>query len=72
MNYKLKIKNLDCTTCAAKLENLIEKIPEVDQISINFLTEKMYLECQEQNKMEVLEQIKKIIKKQDPNIQIEE
>lgn len=72
MKYTFKIKGLDCANCAAKLENAIQKIEGIDTASINFMMEKMIIECQEENKQEIMEKLKKTIKKEEPDVKIQE
>lgn len=72
MISKFKIKGLDCANCAAELERTIQKIENVKSCNINFLTEKMEIEHNEINKEEMLEKVKKVIKKEEPDVTIEE
>lgn len=72
MQYKFKIKGLDCANCAVHLENTIQKIEGVESISIHFITEKMVLECKVEEKKQILDKIHKVIKKEEPDVKIEE
>ena len=72
MKIKFKIKGLDCANCAAELERAIQKIEGVDSASISFMTEKMIIECNEEEKNEILEKMKKVVKKEEPDVTIEE
>ena len=72
MKYKFKIKGLDCANCAAELERAIQKIDGVDEASISFMTEKLVIECDEENKEEVMKQVQKVIKKEEPDCTIKE
>lgn len=45
MKKKFKMENLDCANCAAKMEALIQKIPGVHDVSMNFLTQKLTLDA---------------------------
>ena len=55
MKKGYKIKGLDCANCATQLENAIQKIEGIESVSINFLTEKMIMEYNEENKQEIME-----------------
>ncbi len=70
--YKFKIKNLDCANCANELEDALKKIDIIDNVSVSFMTQKLTFECTEENKEQALEKIKKVIKKEEPDIIIEE
>lgn len=72
MKNVFKIKGLDCANCAAQLENAIQKIEGVENISINFMMEKMILEYNEEYKQEIMKKIKKTIKREEPDVTIEE
>ena len=70
--YKFKIKNLDCANCANELERALQKIDIIENVSISFMTQKLVFECAEEDKEQALEKIKKIIKKEEPDVVIEE
>lgn len=70
--YKFKIKNLDCANCANELERALQKIDIIENVSISFMTQKLVFECVEEDKEQALEKIKKIIKKEEPDVIIEE
>ena len=72
MNMKFKIKGLDCANCAAELEREIQKIEGVTKVSISFMTQRMELEYDEINKEELIKKVKKVIKKEEPDVTIEE
>ena len=72
MKYKFKIKGLDCANCAAELEREIKKINGIDDASISFMSEKLIIECEESVKENVLEEMKKVIKREEPDVTIEE
>ena len=71
MKYKFKIKGLDCANCAAELERKIQKVEGVEEASISFMTEKLVLEISD-NKDELMEKVKKVIKKEEPDVTIKE
>ena len=72
MKCNFKIKGLDCANCAAELERAIQKINGIDNATINFMTEKMILEMNEEKKEDVMKNVKKVIKKEEPDVTIEE
>ena len=72
MKYNFKIKGLDCANCAAELERAISKIDGIDSAIINFIGEKMVLEFDENNKDEIMKKVQKVIKKEEPDVEIEE
>ena len=72
MKSKFKIKGLDCANCAAELERAIQKIDGVENAGIAFMTERMELEYDETRKEEIMNNLKKVIKKEEPDVTIEE
>ena len=72
MKSKFKIKGLDCANCALDLERAIQKVDGIESANINFMTEKMELEHEESKKEEIMKKVKKIIKREEPDVTIEE
>ena len=70
--YKFKIQNLDCANCANELEHALQKIELLENVSISLMMQRLTLECYEENYEEPLERIKKVIKKEEPDVKIEE
>ncbi len=72
MKSRFTIKGLDCANCAAELERSIKKLEGIKNININFITEKMEIEYEEIDKNEIMKNVRKIIKKEEPDVEIEE
>ncbi len=72
MKSKFKIKELDCANCAAELERAIQKVDGVESANISFMTQRMELEYDEKRKEEVMQKVKKVVKKEEPDVTIEE
>lgn len=72
MKSVFQIKGLDCANCATQLENMIQKMEGVENVSINFITQKMILEWDCSDKEEFMKRLKKTIKKEEPDVKIEE
>lgn len=72
MKSMFKIKGLDCANCATQLENVIKKIEGVESVSISFMMERMIMEYEEENKEIIMQKVKKTIKKEEPDVKIEE
>lgn len=72
MKVKFKIKGIDCANCAAELERAIQKIDGVTEASLSFMTEKFVMEIEDDRKDEVLKNLKKVVKKEEPDCTIEE
>ena len=72
MKMKFKIKGIDCANCAAELERSIQKIDGVTEASLSFMTEKLVMEIEDDRKDEVLKNLKKVVKKEEPDCTTEE
>lgn len=72
MKSKFKIEGLDCANCAAELESIIKKIEGITEVSISFMTERLVLEYNENMKDEIIEKMKKVIKKEEPDVTIKD
>ncbi len=72
MKSHFKIEGLDCANCAAELERRIAKVEGVKQVNINFMMQRMELEYDENKGEEIIKKVKKVIKKEEPDVEIEE
>lgn len=70
MRKSFKLNDLDCANCAAKIENAIRKVDGVVEASVNFMAQKMDLEVADDRFDAVLGEVKKIIKKIEPDVGI--
>ena len=71
-DYKYKIEGLDCANCANELEEFLRKIDLIENVSISFMTERLSFSCNEDNLNSAIKQIKKTIKREEPDVTIEE
>ena len=69
-NYILE--DLDCANCAAKIEEGVRKIEGVIECSVSFVTEKMIVEIEDGKEREVEKEIKKVVKKIEPDTTLKE
>lgn len=71
MKKVYRLRDLDCANCAAKMENAINKLPQVESAVVSFLTQKMTVTYAEGvNEEEALQQIKKCIRKVEPDCEV--
>ena len=71
MKIKVKLVDLCCANCAAKIEEKVSRLPGVESASVNFLTEKMLLEVAEPELDSVTKEIVKIVNKIEPDVTVE-
>lgn len=70
MKLKFKIEGLDCANCANELEESIRKLEEIISVSISFMTERMVIETNTDDKDNLIKKIESLIKKLEPDVTI--
>lgn len=70
MKKRFKLENLDCANCAAKMERNILKIEGVQSASVSFMMQRLELECEENNLDRILDEVIKVCKKVEPDVEI--
>ena len=70
MQKKFSIE-VDCATCAAKIENAVKQLPGVKNVSVSFMAQKMLLEAEDAQFSAVLKEAVKTAKKIEPDFEIE-
>lgn len=70
MKKKFNLIDLDCANCAAKMEEAIKKIDGVRDAGVNFLTQKMVIDADDERFDEIMKQVVKACKKVEPDCEI--
>lgn len=70
--YRFKIEGLDCPNCANSLEEALQKVDCISNVSVNFIMQKLSFECEEENISKAMEKVKKVVKKEEPDVILEE
>ena len=70
MKKKFKMENLDCANCAAKMEAAIKKIPGVVDANMNFMTQKLTLDADDERFDQILAEAQKCCDKVDKGCRI--
>ena len=70
MRKKFKLENLDCANCAAKMENVIQKIDGVQAATVSFMSQRLTLEADEECFDRVLTEALAVCKKIEPDCKI--
>jgi Cd2+/Zn2+-exporting ATPase len=63
---KYQLKNIDCASCAAKIEDGLSKMPEVKFVSVNFANSTLQIDAPD------IEEVKKKIKEIEPEVIVAE
>jgi len=68
---EVKIINVDCANCAAKIEEKIKHLSEIEDVHYQFMTEKLSFTCHESIKEKLLEEIEEIVHMIEPDASVE-
>ena len=71
MKRHFKLTDLDCANCAAKIENAVKKVDGVFDASVNFMAQKMVLEAADGRFEAVLNEVRKVINKIEPDVVVD-
>ena len=72
MKKTIKLIDLDCANCAAKIENAVKKLDGVTDVTVSFMGQKMILETPDELFDSVLKEAKALIKKIEPDVTIKD
>lgn len=70
MRKVYRMEELDCANCARKMEDAIRKIEGVENVTVNFLTQKMILQAEDSRFEAILQQAIKICRRVEPDCRI--
>ena len=70
MRKSFKLDEIDCANCALKLEDAIKKVDGVDDAKVNFMTQKLTIEADDDVFDEVMREAVKVAKKVEPDCRI--
>ncbi|WP_294450219.1 cation transporter [uncultured Gemmiger sp.] len=70
MQKKFNIE-VDCANCAAKIETALNKMEGVNRASVNFMTQKLVLDADDDRFSAILKDAVKTAKKIEPDFEIE-
>ena len=71
MKRQFKLLDLDCASCAAKMEQAIRKLDGVHGATVSFLTQKLTLDADDARFDAILQQVVKVCKKVEPDCMIQ-
>lgn len=70
MTRTFKMQDLDCANCARKMEDAIRKLDGVEEVHVNFLTQKMILTADDARFDEIVKEAVKQIRRVDPDCSV--
>lgn len=65
--YKFEV---DCANCAAKVEAAVKKIDGVNDVTVNFMAQKMVLDADDARYDEILKEVIAVAKKVEPDCEL--
>lgn len=71
MKKKFNVVEVCCANCAAKMEADIRKIDGVNDVKLNFLTQKIIIDADDEKFDEIVKQADQCIKRIEPDAYIE-
>ena len=71
MKKVFKLVDLDCANCAAKMENAIKEMDEVEDASVSFMTQKMTITAADEVDFDkLMKKVVKLCRKIEPDCEI--
>ena len=67
MKKRFNLTDLDCASCAAKMEQASKKLPGVRDASVSGLTEKRTLDADDARVDAIVQEVVKVCKKVEPD-----
>lgn len=70
MKKVYSIEGIDCANCAAKIEDKINKIKNIEEANLNFMMGKLSIEFKvstDEEVEEIMEEVRKLVKKLEPD-----
>lgn len=70
MKKVYSIEGIDCANCAAKIENKINKMKNIEEANLNFMMGKLSIEFKvstDEEVEEIMEEVRKLVKKLEPD-----
>ena len=65
-----KIENLDCANCARKMEERARKVHGVDNVTINFMTEKIKIDADSALFPFIVDDVEKVCQQIEKDVEI--
>lgn len=70
MKKSFRLVNLDCASCAQKIENAVKKIEGVEDAQVSFFLQKLSITADEALFDRILKTAQKVLKKIEPDCEI--
>lgn len=70
MKEVYSIEGIDCANCAAKIEDKINRMKNIEEANLNFMMGKLSIEFKvstDEEVEEIMEEVRKLVKKLEPD-----
>lgn len=67
MKKVFKLQDLDCANCAAKMEDAINKMEDVNSARVNFMTQKLTIDIDDDKFEATMDAVQKAMAKVEPD-----
>ena len=68
MKKKFILEGLECANCAAKMEKAINELDGVKESTVNFMTQKLIIDGEDEKMPEIIQAAEKIVKKIESHV----
>lgn len=62
MKKRFKLEGLECANCAAKMERAINELDGVNEATVNFMTQKLVIEGEDEKMPTIIKEAEKVVK----------
>ena len=70
MKKSFKLDEIDCANCARELQDALTRLEGVKSVSVNFMTQKLTLEAEDNEFDEVLDRVVEFTAEAEPDCEI--
>ncbi len=67
MKKRFTLTDLDCASCAAKMEEAIKKIDGVNDAAVSFMAQKLTLDAEDARFDAILDEVARVCRKVEPD-----
>lgn len=67
MKKRFVLEGLGCANCAAKMETAINKLDGVNEATVNFMTQKMVIDADDDKMAVIIEEADRIVRRIEPD-----
>ena len=70
MKKKFNLDEVDCANCAAKMEAAINKIEGVNEATVNYMTQKLIIDADDERFEEIMDEVCAVIAKAETDCEV--